>query len=281
MWTQIVGKIALGYSPRVNHWWECAFCVTPVGLTTLPLAYGQTVFQLEFDFLNHLLTARLSNGRHRSMALVPKTVADFYIDCMALMRSLGIPLKINPLPQEFPNPIRFDQDQEHYSYDRESVRRCLAILVQSDRLFRRFRADFVGKSSPVQFFWGSFDLNLSLFSGRRAPDRPGADAVTREAYSHELMSVGFWPGSGNIPDPAFYAYAAPEPEGFTSASIRPKGAFYNPPTHGFVLMYEEVRKSEDPDRTVLEFIRSTYEAASELGHWDRSALERQPSRRAA
>jgi hypothetical protein len=208
------------------------------------------------------------------MALSPCSVADFYMEFMEILNSLGIQTQIDLNPKEVPNPIPFPDDRVHVSYDREYANRFWRVLVQSDRLMKVFRSHFLGKCSPVHFFWGSFDLAVTRFSGRRAPERAGADRITQEAYSHEVSSIGFWPGSGNIEGAAFYSYAAPEPPGFDKAPVKPAGAFYNPPTKGFILMYDEVRKSKNPDQMILDFFESTYEAAATLGNWDRPSLEK-------
>jgi hypothetical protein len=238
------------------------------------MPWRDELVEITFDFVDHVVTITTSDGNRRAMALAPRSVADFYLELMDLLASLGITLAIDRDPKEIPNPIPFDQDTRHASYDRMYAERHWRILLQFNRLFNRFRGGFIGKSSPVHFFWGSFDLAVTRFSGRIAPPRAGADHITELAYSHEVMSCGFWPGSGNILDPALYAYASPEPGAFPKARVAPREAFYNPPTKGFVLKYEDVRKSSDPDRAVLEFCQSTYDAAADLGHWDRKALER-------
>jgi hypothetical protein len=276
MWTQIVGMIRMKRTPLINHWWNVTFYITSRGLTTSPIPYGNRAFEIEFDFIDHELKIHTSEGARVKMALVPRSVADFHRELMALLATLDIHVTINPAPAEIPNPIPFEEDRQHASYDPESVRRLHQILLQSQRVFGRFRGRFIGKCSPIHFFWGSLDLAVTRFSGRRAPERPGADSITREAYSHEVSSCGFWPGSGNVQGPAYYAYAAPEPAGYRTASILPKQAFYNPPTQGYVLMYDDVRQSPDPAQAVLDFVQSTYEAAADLGHWDRAELERPP-----
>lgn len=278
LWTQIVGKIRLALSPSLNHWWGSTLYVSPRGLTTGTMYQGTRAFVIEFDFRQHVLRVDTADGTQRRFALAPKSVADFYREVLALLDSLHIAVKINPWPQELPAPTRFDLDRTHAAYDPHSAERFWRILLQADRLFTQFRAEFIGKSSPSHFFWGSFDLAVTRFSGRRAPARPGADAITRAAYSHEAISAGFWPGSGNIEDAAFYAYAAPEPHGFRtgrtgSARVQPEAAFYNEPTQGFVLMYDAVRTAADPDAMVLDFLRSTYRLGAALGDWDRAALE--------
>jgi hypothetical protein len=274
MWTQIVGKVRLVQSAPINHWWQVPLYVTPRGLTTSIVPHGTGAFEIDFDFLDHRLLVRTDTGATRALALAPRSVADFYRELMDTLRALHLPVEIHARPDEVPNPIPFAEDETHASYDPEWAQRHWRILVQADRVFKRFRAEFLGKCSPVHFFWGSFDLAVTRFSGRRAPDRPEADAITREAYSHEVISHGFWPGSGNVAEAAFYAYAAPEPDGLPGRAIRPEAAFYNPETSGFILRYDDVRRAADPDRTLLDFLQSTYEAGAELAGWDRAALER-------
>ena len=274
MWTQIVGKVRLALSPLVNHWWEVPLYVSARGLTTSPIPYANGIFEIEFDFIHHYLNVVTSEGKSSSMRLEPRSVADFYSDFMAMLASLGIKVKIWDMPVEIPNPIRFDQDRIHASYDPQSAHLFWRILVMVDSIFKEFRARFIGKVSPVHFFWGSFDLAVSRFSGRRAPERPGADMMTREAYSHEVISVGFWPGGGDVKGPAFYSYAAPQPAGFAEYPARPAAAFYNQPLGEFLLMYDDVRAAESPREALLDFCQSTYEAAADLGEWDREALEK-------
>jgi hypothetical protein len=274
MWTQIVGKIRLALSPLVNHWWNVPLYVNPRGLTTSMIPYHDAKFELSFDFIDHRLLLQTSDGQRKSLPLEPRSVADFYRQVMEMLREADIEVKIWRMPVEIPNPIPFDKDFEHKSYDAEAVNRFWRILVSVQCVFEEFRSKFIGKSSPVHFFWGSFDLAVTRFSGRRAPERPGADMMTREAYSHEVSSVGFWPGGGEIKGPAFYSYAAPEPAGFRDAHIGPSAARYNTTLNEFVLMYDEVRKQSSPEDTLLEFCQSTYDAAATLGHWDREALER-------
>ncbi|MFO1519069.1 MAG: DUF5996 family protein [bacterium] len=277
MWTQIVGKIRMVQSPLVNHWWEVALYVTPRGLTTSSIPYGTRSFEMTFDFIEHRLLIQTSEGAVQSLALKPQSVASFYRELMGVLHSLEIEVKINPIPQEYPDRTPFDQDEAHASYDKEYAERHWRILLQADRLMHQFRGAFVGKCSPVHFFWGSFDLAVSRFSGRSAPLNPKAGPITREGYSHEVASVGFWPGSGNIEDPAFYAYCSPEPEGYKTSPLIKSPGFYNPPTSGYILMYDEVRNSKDPDRLVLDFFQGTYEAGADLGKWDRASLERKTS----
>jgi hypothetical protein len=274
MWTQIVGKIRLRLTPVVNHWWNVPLYVTSRGLTTSRIPYGQREFELCFDFIQHQLVLETSDGLVKTLALEPLAVAEFYKKFMELLHSAQIEIKIWKMPVEIPNPIPFDQDRLHASYDRASVEKFWRILLSVDTVFNQFRAKFVGKSSPVHFFWGSFDLAVTRFSGRRAPERAGADAVTREAYSHEVSSVGFWPGAGNVQGAAFYSYAAPEPQGFKDQRVRPDAALYDRQLCEFLLMYDDVRRAASPTASLLEFCQSTYEAAATLGNWDRSALER-------
>ena len=274
MWTQIVGKVRLALAQRMNHWWEVPLYVNSRGLTTsaIPLAWGS--FDIQFDFLKHALEIHSSEGATAVLGLAPRAVADFYADFMSALVSLGIRVKIWPMPVEIPNPIRFDQDRIHASYDPDYAHRFWRVLLSADTVFKEFRARFIGKSSPVHFFWGSFDLAVTRFSGRRAPERPGADAITREAYSHEVISGGFWPGNEGVSDAAFYAYAAPEPPGFSKAPVRPAAAAYNTQLSEFILPYEDVRRSPDPRATILDFLQSTYDAGASLANWDRASLER-------
>jgi hypothetical protein len=274
MWTQIVGKVRLALTPLVNHWWNVPLYVTSRGLTTSIMPYGDRSFELRFDFLKHQLVLETSDGALKTLPLAPKSVADFYQEFVRLLRAEDINVKIWRMPVEIQKPIPFDEDRVHASYDAESVEKFWRILVSVDAIFKEFRAAFIGKSSPVHFFWGSFDLAVTRFSGRRAPERPGADAITKEAYSHEVSSVGFWPGAAGISDTAFYSYAAPEPNGFKLAQAQPKAAAYNPVLGEFLLQYEAVRGSESPSKSLLQFCESTYEAAANLGKWDRASLER-------
>ncbi|HEU4751809.1 MAG TPA: DUF5996 family protein [Armatimonadota bacterium] len=280
LWTQVVGKVRLVQAPFQNHWWHSVLYVTARGLTTSPMPHGERTFQIDFDFTAHALRIDTGGGETRVFPLRPYSVAEFYGRVMDALRDLGLPVQIDTLPQEVENPIPFEQDQVHASYDPEYAARCWRILAQTDRVLQRFRSDFLGKSSPVHFFWGSFDLAQTRFSGRPAPPHPGgipglADWVTREAYSHEVSSCGFWPGGGPVPEPVFYAYAYPEPPGYSDHRPQPEAAFYSPQMREFLLPYEAVRQSPDPDGMLLAFCRSTYEAAAELGGWDRAALERQ------
>ncbi len=274
MWTQIVGKIRLRLTPLVNHWWNVPLYVTSRGLTTSRMPYGNRAFELWFDFIQHRLVLEVSDGTVKTLALGSRSVADFYQEVFAMLRSANIEVKIWKMPVEIPDPIPFDQDRTHASYDPHSVETFWRILLSVDAVFQEFRARFIGKSSPVHFFWGSFDLAVTRFSGRPAPPRPGADPITREAYSHEVSSVGFWPGGGTVPGAAFYSYAAPEPQGFKEAHARPQAAFYDKQLNEFLLMYDAARTSESPTTSLLDFCQSTYEAAANLGKWDRTALER-------
>jgi Family of unknown function (DUF5996) len=274
MWTQIAGKVRLALCPRLNHWWEVPLYVNARGLTTSPVPYGDGIFEIQFDFVDHKLLVQTSWGSSRTLPLKAQSVADFYSEFMSALRSLGIDVKIWTMPCEVPDPVRFERDTQHASYDPEYARRFWEILVLVDSIFKEFRARFIGKSSPVHFFWGSFDLAATRFSGRRAPERPGADAVTREAYSHEVISAGFWPGGGDIKGAAFYAYAAPEPPGFAAQPVLPAAAFYHPQLREFLLMYEDVRRAASPRQTLLGFLQSTYEAGANLAQWNRKELER-------
>jgi hypothetical protein len=278
MWTQIVGKIRLTLAPKINHWWHSTLYVTPRGLTTSSIAYGTRTFEISFNFLEHQLQIDTSDGTSRRIALVSRSVADFYQDVMGALRALGIDVHIWTMPQEVQEPIPFDQDYKHAAYDAEYAQRFWRILLQADRIMTAFRSRFIGKSSPVHFFWGSFDLAVTRFSGRCAPEHPGgvpnmADWVTREAYSHEVSSCGFWPGGGAVVEPIFYAYAYPTPGGFADYPIQPKEAFYNSQMGEFILPYEAVRQADNPDEVLQSFLQSTYEAAANLGNWERAALE--------
>ncbi len=277
LWTQIVGKVRMELSPSLNHWWHVTLYVTPRGLTTSAIPYDGGTFDVTFDFLEHTLFMRTSEGTTKALPLLPRSVAAFYREFMACLHALGIEITINTLPSEVQNPIRCDVDEVHASYDPVSAQRFWRILAQTETVMQRYRSPFLGKSSPVHFFWGSFDLALTLFSGRRAPERPGADRMTREAYSHEVISCGFWPGDDRFPAPAFYSYTAPEPPGLPTASIRPEEACYSHELGLFLLRYDDVRSAPSPERTLLEFFQSTYEAGAMLAQWDRKALEkRQP-----
>ncbi len=277
MWTQIAGKVRLALSPRVNHWWEVPLYVSARGMTTSPIPYGERVFEIEFDFLDHNLRIRASDGTAKFLSLYTRSVADFYREFMAALHAIDIDVKIWPMPVEIANPIPFPEDEQHASYDREYVSRFHRILLQADSVFKEFRSRFIGKASPVHFFWGSFDLAATRFSGRSAPEREGADAITREAYSHECSSVGFWPGSGDINGPAFYSYTSPAPDGYAAYRVLPPAAFYHKGLGEFVLMYDDIRLAADPKAALLDFCQSTYEAGANLAKWDRGALERSPS----
>jgi len=274
MWTQIAGKIRKTLTPLVNHWWNVTLYVSARGLTTSPIPYGAGVFEIQFDFIDHQLEILASDGGRERIALAPKTVAQFYREVMASLGALGIKVEIHATPDEVPNPIPFAEDEVHRSYDREAAHRFWRALVTVDSIFKEFRGGFIGKCSPVQFFWGSFDLAVTRFSGRRAPERPGADAITREAYSHEVISAGFWPGGGDIKGAAFYAYASPEPAGFKASRVRPEAAFYDPKLSEYLLMYDDVRSAKSPKAALVDFLQSTYEAGAELAKWDRASLER-------
>ncbi|MEW6611450.1 MAG: DUF5996 family protein [Pseudomonadota bacterium] len=278
MWMQVVGKIRLRLSPMLNHWWQVPLYVTARGLTTSPMPYGARFVQIDFDFLDHRLRIDASDGARRQVALMPRSVADFHAELMAALHSLGIEVRIWTMPVEVPDPTPFEHDHAHAAYDAAAVQRFWRVLLQAERRLQVFRARFLGKCSPVHFFWGSFDLAVTRFSGRRAPVHPGVpgvpDAMVREAYSHELSSCGFWPGGGPVPMPAFYSYAYPEPPGFRAASLRTASAYYSPDLGEFILPYDAVRHAREPGRMLLDFCQETYEAAAELGHWDRAALER-------
>lgn len=286
MWTQIVGKIRLAQTPWVNHSWHTTLYLTSRGLTTSPIPYGARTFQIDFDFIDHSLLIQASDGAVRTISLSPRAVADFYEELLDTLAELNLKVRIHTTPNELANPIPFEKDHEHTSYDAKYANRLWRALLQADRVFKQFRARFIGKCSPVHFFWGSFDLAVTRFSGRRAPEHPGGvphlpDWITREAYSHEVSSCGFWPGSEQMPQPLFYAYAYPEPDGFSAATVRPRGAGYNSELREFILPYDDVRQSSSPDEALLEFLQSSYEAAADSGQWNRSDLERseQPDER--
>lgn len=281
LWTQIVGKIRMALAPKINHWWHSTLYVTPRGLTTSTIPYGTRTFEIQFDFLDRHLHIETSDGITRRIALVPRSVADFYQDVMGTLQAIGIEVRIWTMPQEVQEPIPFEQDNEHAAYDPEYAERFWRILGQTDRVMKVFRSRFIGKCSPVHFFWGSCDLAVTRFSGRPAPQHPGgipnmADWVTREAYSHEVSSCGFWPGGGTVVEPVFYAYAYPAPEGFKDYPIQPKEAFYSLEMQEFILPYEAVRQADNPDELLLSFLQTTYDAAANLGNWDRAALEYAP-----
>jgi hypothetical protein len=278
LWTQVVGKIRLSQTPWLNHSWHVTLRVTAHGLTTTPIYAGDRAFAITFDFVDHVLRIDVSDGRRLSVPLQPRSVADFFAAVTAALTDAGLRVVIDQIPNELPDPIRFSEDRAHASYDPEYANRFWRVLLQCDRVFKLFRTGFIGKASPVHFFWGSFDLAVTRFSGRRAPLHPGgvphlSDAVTREAYSHEVSSAGFWPGGGAIDYPAFYSYAYPTPEGFSRAPVRPSAAFFNPQLGEFLLPYDTVRGADDPDAVLLEFLQTTYEAAANLARWDRAGLE--------
>jgi hypothetical protein len=284
LWTQIVGKIRLARTPWINHSWHVTLYVTPRGLTTSPIPHGERTFQIDFDFLKHELVVNTCDGDLRSLPLRPRTTADLYAALMATLEELDLPVRIHGRPNEVEEAIPFAEDHRHSAYDPEAVERFWRVLVQVDRVFHEFRARFIGKSSPVHFFWGSFDLAVTRFSGRSAPPHPGGfpnlpDRVTREAYSHEVSSAGFWPGSVAMPDPIFFSYAYPTPEGFPEARIGPDAAGWNGDLGEFVLRYDDVRTADSPDAALLEFLQTTYETAARLAGWDRAALERPFDRR--
>jgi len=280
MWTQIVGKIRMETTPLVNHWWNVPLYVTARGLTTSPMPYDDRIFEIEFDFIDHNLLIESNDGATTSLDLRPQSVADFYKELMDALHALGIDVKIWTTPVEVPGPstavreaIPFEQDHIHKSYDADSVNRFWRALVSIDEVFKDFRTRFLGKVSPVHFWWGSFDHAVTRFSGRPAPPREGADRVTAEGYSHENISHGFWPG-GNGAQAAFYAYSAPEPAGLGEVKVKPAAAFYSQEMHEFFLPYEAVRQSSSPEDALMDFCQSTYEAAADLAKWDRKALER-------
>jgi hypothetical protein len=277
-WTQIVGKLRLAHAPMLNHWWQVPLYVTSRGLTTSLIPYGSRSFQVDFDFIDHRLRIAASDGATSGFDLEPRSVAAFYQQVMQRLAALGLETHIWTMPVEIENPVPFETDTAHAAYDPDAAQRFWRILLQSDRLLAEFRARFIGKASPVHFFWGSFDLAVTRFSGRAAPPHPGApnisDRITREAYSHEVSSAGFWPGGGPIAYPAYYSYAYPAPPGFGDAKLRPGAAFYAKELGEFLLPYDAVRNAADPDAMLRDFLQSTYEAAADLGKWDRAALER-------
>jgi hypothetical protein len=279
MWTQIVGKIRLALTPLENHWWNVPLYVTPRGLTTSAIPYGDRLFQINFDFISHLLLIETTDGSVKTFALRPCSVAEFYKEIMTTLGSLGMPVTIWTTPVEVQDRTPFEEDQKHAAYDAEYAQRVWRILVQSDRVLTKFRSRFIGKVSPIHFFWGAFDMAVTRFSGRPAPKHPGVPNcglfVMQEAYSHEVSSCGFWPGGGLVDEPAFYAYAYPEPQGFKDYPIQPPKAFYHSGISEFLLPYNVVRTSNSPDEILLSFLQSTYEAAANCANWDRRALERQ------
>jgi hypothetical protein len=274
MWTQIVGKIRLAQTPLVNHWWNVPLYVSARGLTTTAMPYEERFFEMEFDFIDHRLAITASDGATAAVALRPISVAQFYQETMSALEGLGVKIHIWKTPVEIPDPIPFDEDHQHASYDPEYVNRCWRILRASDRVMQEFRSRFIGKCSPVHFFWGSFDLAVTRFSGRPAPVKPDADVITREAYSHEVISHGWWPGQGPLGKPAFYSYTAPAPEGLSQAKLKPDQAFWSNDLSEFLLLYDDVRTAADPDAALMDFLQTTYEAGANLAKWDRPSLER-------
>lgn len=286
MWTQVVGKIRMAQTPLINHWWNVPLYVTTRGLTTSPIPYEQRSFQIDFDFIDHQLVITTTDGVSEAIRLIPRSVAEFYREVMQTLGKLGLSVKIWPVPVEVADPIPFEEDHKNAAYDAEYANRFWRALVRADEVFTKFRSRFIGKCSPINFYWGSFDLAVTRFSGRRAPERKDADVITREAYSHEVISHGFWPGvrtagpieraapDGMIHAPAFYSYTAPEPPGLDEVKIRPDKAFYNSIMKEFIMLYDDARAATDPEIAVLEFMQSTYDAGAELAKWDRANLER-------
>jgi Family of unknown function (DUF5996) len=277
MWMQIVGKVRLGLTPRVNHWWNVPLYLSPRGLTTSAMPYHDRSLEITFDFIDHDLMIDSSDGQRKVIPLIPRSVADFYREFMACLHAMGVEVHIWTSPVEISDGIPFDRDEAHASYDPEYATRFWQILLQTQRVFEEFRGRFVGKCSPVHFFWGSMDLAVTRFSGRLAPQRPGVDAIQREAYSHECISHGFWPGGSwfgkEITDPIYYSYTVPAPEGLQDATIRPEQARFDAELGEFVMKYDVVRQSATPRRTLMEFLQSTYEAGADRARWDRAALE--------
>ena len=274
MWTQIVGKTRLALSPLQEHWWNVALYVTARGLSTAAMPVPDGMLEIEFDFVDDQLLFRMSSGARLEMPLRPQSVADFYQEYLGCLAQLGVSVTINPVPVEVKDPIPFAQDTMHAAYDGEYVRRFWRILMRATAIFQHFSSGFTGKVSPVHFFWGSFDLAVTRFSGRRAPERPGADAITREAYSHEVISAGFWPGNGGYGEAAFYCYAAPVPDGLAQAPVRPKAAKWDTLLGEFILKYQDLRREPSPGDALMEFLQSTYAAAADAAKWDRASLER-------
>ncbi len=289
MWTQIVGKIRMTLTPLINHYWNATLYVSARGLTTSAIPYPRGVFEMEFDFIGHKLVIETSEGDVRTLELAPRTVADFYAEVMSTLAALKIDVRITARPDEVANPIPFAEDRTHKSYDREYVDRFRRLLISVDKVLKDFRSRFIGKCSPVHFFWGSFDIAVTRFSGRLAPPRAATqgplDKVMQEAYSHEVSSAGFWPGGGEIKGPAFYSYTTPEPAGFKTAAVAPKAAFYHQGIGEFLLMYDDIRgpaaQSGSPESELMQFLETTYEAGANLAKWDRAALERRAEDRAA
>jgi Family of unknown function (DUF5996) len=259
-------------TPLINHYWNASLYVSARGLTTSAIPYPRGVFEIEFDLIGHKLVIGTSDGEIRALDLVPRTVADFYAEVMSTLASLKIDVQIHAKPDEVANPIPFAEDRTHKSYDRESVDRFRRLLISVDKVLQNFRAGFIGKCSPVHFFWGSFDIAVTRFSGRLAPPRP--DPMMQEAYSHEVSSAGFWPGGGDVKGPAFYSYTTPEPAGFKTYAVSPKPAVYDQGLGEFLLRYDDIRGANSPESELMEFLQTTYEAGANLGHWDRAALER-------
>jgi hypothetical protein len=283
MWTQIVGKIRMTLTPLINHYWNATLYVSARGLTTSAIPYPGGIFQMEFDFIDHKLMIETSRGEVDKIHLAPRTVSEFYDDVMSSLASRDIDVQINTLPCEVPNPIPFTEDITHKSYDREAVERFHHLLISVDKVLKNFRTEFIGKCSPVHFFWGSFDLAVTRFSGRIAPPRSDShdQKMMQEAYSHEVSSAGFWPGGGDIPGPAFYSYTTPEPAGFKTYAVAPKPAFYHQGIGEFLLMYDDIRGASSPESELMGFLQSTYEAGANLAKWDRGALERSSENLAA
>jgi len=276
MWTQIVGKTRMTLTPLENHWWNVPLYVTTRGLNTSPIPYQHETFEVEFDFISHKLSIRTSEGEERALGLFPRSVADFYGDYVGNLRSLGIEVSFRLTPDEFDDLTPFDQDQHHAAYDAHYVENFRRILISADRVLKQFRSRFLGKCSPVHFFWGSFDLAVSRFSDRRAPLPPDADSITREAYSHEVISCGFWPGDRRYKHPAFYSYTSPAPSGLENQAVRPSTARWETQLREFIFNYDDARATESPDQAILDFCQSTYEAGATLAQWDRDVLERRP-----
>jgi hypothetical protein len=279
MWTQIVGKVRLALTPLINHFWNVTLHLTPRGLTTGAMPVGNRHLEIRFDLVDHHLIFTTSDGLLKFLPLIPQSVADFYRDFMTTLKALEADVRIWPVPVEVADPIPFAQDQKHAAYDAKSVSRWWQALQQTEQVFQEFRARFIGKCSPVHFFWGSFDLAVTRFSGRRAPDRPGVDRVQREAYSHECISHGFWPGGSwfgsEVPAPVFYSYTAPEPPGLRDQPIRPAIAHFDPKLSEFILPYDDFRQASSPRDTLMEFLQSTYEAGAKRAGWNRAELERE------
>ncbi len=277
MWTQVVGKVRLELTPLINHWWNVPLYVSARGLTTSAMPYGDRALEIEFDFIDHKLRMECSDGASRTLDLRPQSVADFYAEVMNALHELGFKVEIWTMPVEVPNPIRFTEDHEHKSYDPEYANRFWQALVKMEAVLQEFRSRFIGKCSPVHFFWGSFDMAVTRFSGRRAPEREGADSITREAYSHEVISHGWWPGSKDM-EAAFYSYTAPEPAGLADTiaegKIKPQQTFYSTDMKEFFLLYDDVRNADSPEQALMDFCQTTYEAGANLANWDRAALER-------